>query len=96
VAVLAHPLSFEPDLAALERATADLAALGLAGLEAEYGRYSPEQRQQLAGLARRQGLVATGGSDYHGAYKPDLQVGVGRGDLCVDDRVLDELADRRP
>jgi 3',5'-nucleoside bisphosphate phosphatase len=46
-------------------------------------------------LAGRHGLVATGGSDFHGTYKPDLQVGVGRGDLDVPDSVLGELAARR-
>ena len=50
----------------------------------------------LADLARRVGLVATGGSDYHGTTKPDLSVGTGRGDLKVPDRVLGLLEDRRP
>ena len=50
----------------------------------------------LADLARRHGLVATGGSDHHGTYKPDLQVGIGRGDLEVPDETLEELAARRP
>ncbi|MBV9413163.1 MAG: phosphatase, partial [Acidimicrobiia bacterium] len=65
---------------------------GLAGIEAIYGRYEPADREGLADLARRHGLVATGGSDHHGTYKPDLQVGVGRGDLDVPDDVLEELA----
>ena len=46
-----------------------------AGIEAIYGRYSPRQRTELGNLARRFGLVATGGSDYHGATKPDLRGG---------------------
>jgi hypothetical protein len=64
-------------------------------LEAIYGRYSPEEREGLAGLAGRHRLVVTGGSDHHGTYKPDLQVGVGRGDLHVPDQALVELEDRR-
>ena len=96
VAVLAHPLStrLEPD--ALESAVAELAAVGLAGVEAIYGRYTPEERAGLAAMAGRLGLVAAGGSDYHGTYKPDLSVGVGRGDLEVPDSVLDDLEARRP
>ena len=50
----------------------------------------------MAALAGRHGLVVTGGSDHHGRYKPDLQVGVGRGDLDVADAVLDQLRDRIP
>lgn len=96
VAVLAHPLSLGLDPPALDSAVAELAALGLGGLEAVYGRYATEEREALAALARRHGLVATGGSDHHGTYKPDLSVGTGRGDLHVPDDVLDDLADRRP
>ncbi len=45
-------------------------------------------------MARRYGLVPTGGSDYHGSYKPGLELGVGRGDLNVPDDVLLELRAR--
>jgi 3',5'-nucleoside bisphosphate phosphatase len=67
----------------------------LAGLEAIYGRYSPDERRGLAELAGRHGLVVTGGSDHHGTYKPDLKIGVGRGDLDVPDTALAGLEDRR-
>ena len=65
------------------------------GIEATYARYQPEERDALASMARTHGLVATGGSDFHGTYKPDIQVGVGLGDLDVPDGVIDELAARR-
>ena len=96
VAVLAHPLSLGLEGDALEAAVVDMAAQGLAGLEALYGRYPPDVRAGLASLARGQSLAVTGGSDYHGTYKPDLRVGVGRGDLCVPDKLLDALEGRRP
>ena len=95
VPVLAHPFSLASEPAALERDVAELAAMGLAGLEAVYGRYAPEERDGLRAMAGRHGLVATGGSDYHGAYKPDLRVGVGLGDLEVPDTALEELRARR-
>lgn len=96
VPVLAHPRSLELEPAALRSTIEELAALGLAGMECEYGRYSPEDRSGLRDLASALGLVATGGSDHHGAYKPDLQVGIGRGDLDVPDTALDDLKARRP
>jgi len=96
VPVLAHPLSTGLDPADLEANVAEWAALGLGGVESIYGRYTPAERAGLTDLAHRTGLVATGGSDHHGSYKPDLRVGVGRGDLDVPDRVLDDLAARRP
>ena len=49
-----------------------------------------------AELERRHGLAITGGSDHHGTFKPDLQVGIGRGDLEVPDSVLDDLRARIP
>jgi predicted metal-dependent phosphoesterase TrpH len=61
--VLAHPFSyreFESRLPALIEA-------GLEGIEVYYGEYDAARRGQLAALARRHGLLATGGSDYHGA-----------------------------
>jgi predicted metal-dependent phosphoesterase TrpH len=94
-AVLAHPLSLGLAEGELASAVAELAEGGFAGLEAYYGRYTPEERARLVSLATASGLVATGGSDYHGTYKPDLSVGVGQGDLEVPDRALEELAARK-
>ena len=95
VPVIAHPLSLGLEPAALESAVKELADIGLAGLEAIYGRYTPDEREGLADVARRHGLVVTGGSDHHGSYKPDLRVGVGKGDLDVPDGALAALEDRR-
>jgi predicted metal-dependent phosphoesterase TrpH len=96
VAVLAHPLTLGQPPAQLERTVGELAGLGLGGLEAIYGRYSPEERSGLADLAARHKLAVTGGSDHHGTYKPEVRVGVGRGDLEVPDALLEDLAARRP
>jgi hypothetical protein len=95
VTSLAHPGSLGLDDVALELFVSRLAAAGLDGLECEYARYSPEQRAVYRAVAMRHHLVATGGSDYHGAYKPDLSVGVGRGDLAVPDDVVAQLEARR-
>lgn len=96
VVALAHPhtLGLEPE--ALDRAAGELAEMGFSGLECHYARYDPGAREALAAIARRHGLVATGGSDYHGLVKEGLAVGVGEGDLRVEDAVLDELQARRP
>jgi predicted metal-dependent phosphoesterase TrpH len=96
VPVLAHPLSLGLTPAATEATVAELVGYGLAGVESIYGRYSVAEREAMAALAGQHGLVATGGSDHHGRYKPDLQVGIGRGDLNVPDRVLDDLRERIP
>ena len=96
VTVLAHPTSLGFEGPALERFVAGLAADGLDGMECEYGRYTPELRVALGAIAGRLGLAVTGGSDYHGRYKPDLALGSGLGDLAVPDALLDALEARRP
>lgn len=66
VPVLAHPFS----VGGVESVLDSLVPAGLAGLEVDYGEYSPEDRETLRQIAVRRGLIATGGSDYHG---PDLR-----------------------
>ena len=92
--VLAHPTTLELEPAALRSRLGELRDLGLVGMECVYGRYAVEERQAMARLASELGLVATGGSDHHGTYKPDLSVGTGRGDLDVPDAALEELRAR--
>jgi predicted metal-dependent phosphoesterase TrpH len=95
VAVLAHPLSTGLSFPHLERMVAELAEGGLDGIEAVYASYAPDQRANLRRMATRTGLVATGGSDFHGSFKPGLFVGTGRGDLNVPDEMLEALEARR-
>ncbi len=90
-AVLAHPLTLGVEGGELSALLEELAAQGLDGLEAHYGAYGPTTRRSLATVARRHGLIPSGGSDYHGRFKPDTRLGVGRGDLVVPDEVLAEL-----
>jgi 3',5'-nucleoside bisphosphate phosphatase len=94
--VLAHPLTLGLEPSELDRLLGELSAAGLAGLECHYSRYSVEERQLLAAMAGEHDLVATGGSDFHGRFKPDISVGTGMGDLDVPDSALAELAGRRP
>lgn len=96
VTVLAHPLTLGLEGAALDGAVGELAASGFSGIEAYYGRYTPEERAALVTLAERHDLVATGGSDYHGGVKAGLCVGRGEGDLEVPDDALVALEGRRP
>lgn len=94
VPILGHPhtlgISRAEDMARVLR---ELGGHGLVGLEAIYSSYHRHEREGYSDLARRFGLVPTGGSDYHGSYKPGLEVGLGYGDLYVPDSVVDELAE---
>jgi predicted metal-dependent phosphoesterase TrpH len=95
VVSLAHPLTLGLEPRRLESFAEELSDAGFSGFEAIYSQYTPEQRSDLTRIARGAGLVPTGGSDYHGTFKPGLSVGLGNGDLDVPELVLEELAARR-
>lgn len=96
VTSIAHPLTICAEASSLRVMLEELGEVGLAGVEVYYSEHPPAIRSQLADVASDLGLVATGGSDYHGSGKPGLQIGSGHGDLTVPDTVLEELAARRP
>jgi hypothetical protein len=91
VPVIAHPHTLNLRADQFASGFSDLVDHGLGGIEAYYGEYTPELRVKLADICSRLGIVATGGSDYHGRYKPHLSIGTGRGDLTVPDLALDNL-----
>lgn len=62
LAVMAHPLT----LPNYEGLIQELAAAGLAGIEVHYPGHREYEIERLKQLAKKLGLVATGGTDYHG------------------------------
>jgi predicted metal-dependent phosphoesterase TrpH len=95
VAVWAHPLRGSAiDEARFHDELEELVAVGLDGMECWYSRFTADLRRKMVRTARKHGLIATGGSDYHGHYKPDLSVGVGVGDLQIPDEVFTQLRKR--
>ena len=65
--VLAHPFTVnDPQAMVIELKTA-----GLVGIEAYYNGYTADEIKRLVSLADRHGLIATGGSDYHGLDDSD-------------------------
>lgn len=94
-AVLAHPYQLKlATLADVEGLLSELAAIGLDGVEAIYSRHRPAERQAYAEMARRLGLIITGGSDFHGTYKPDINIVTGTGDLRVEHSLLGPVRER--
>ena len=59
---LAHPFT----VIGLEELMPQLVAAGLVGIETYYGSHPPTMTAICLSLARRYGLVPTGGSDFHG------------------------------
>lgn len=76
---LAHPVPPEDPLSDpkdLPTLLPELVEAGLAGLECFYPGYPPEATQRLLELAARFDLIPTGGSDFHGATKPEIELGM--------------------
>jgi hypothetical protein len=77
--------------ARLDRLVGALKADGLIGIEAIYSTYSAGEERQIRNLAEKYNLCISGGSDFHGANKPGLDLAVGYGNLCVPDSVWEKL-----
>jgi len=65
LAVLAHPARID-----YEQLIRELLPFGLRGIEAYHPDHTARNRRELCGLARRVGLLVTGGSDFHGPNSP--------------------------
>jgi hypothetical protein len=91
VPVLAHPSWLGRPNNGVFKTCERLKAEGLMGIEVHYSTHKPEQTAEYLDTARRLDLLVTGGSDFHGVTKPDIDVGVGRGSLTVPEKLLEPL-----
>ncbi len=88
VPVLAHPLQYKMTDAELCELVSSLCELGLAGIEVYYSTHKPADTAYLSRLADRFGLLYSGGSDFHGSRKKNLDLGTGYGHLYVPETIL--------
>lgn len=91
IPVLAHPLLYHLPENQLKELIVSLKASGLMGLEAVHSTNISNDESYLRGLASKYELITTGGSDFHGAVKPDIQIGIGKGNLSIPYSVLEQL-----
>ena len=95
VAVLAHPLQLKARSdEELEALIGGLVDAGLQGMECYYRNHTPEVTRNFLLLAKRFGLIPTGGSDFHGASRPHIHLGTGEGNLKVPMECWDSLVSR--
>ena len=74
----------------------ELASAGkIDGAEVWHQSANDEQRDRLLKIAEEHNLITTGGSDFHGKSKPNLELGTGYGKLSVGDWVLEDLKAKR-
>ncbi|MCM1113176.1 MAG: Cof-type HAD-IIB family hydrolase [Muribaculum sp.] len=91
VPILAHPILYGLGHQALDTLVGELKSVGLMGIEALYSTYTPADERQIRALADKYHLLISGGSDFHGANKPGLDLAVGYGGLHVPFSVLQDI-----
>ena len=95
VPVLAHPATLKLTGPELEDCLEKLVSQGLAGIEVHWAKHTEEQRTEYGRLAVRYNLVVTMGSDFHGATKPGIELGMGFTGEVDAERILEGLSARR-
>ena len=94
--VLAHPIRLGlRNVQAEEAFVRELHDAGLRGIEVFHSDHRPADMERYGGFAQKYDLLVTGGSDFHGANKPQISLGTGlRGNLNIPLAVLNDLRAR--
>lgn len=87
IAVVAHPYNLIKNDMESGKLLTQLSKIGLDGIEAYYPTHSRKFRKQLIFLADKNGLLVTGGSDYHGTIRRGTTLAGGKGVSVPDELV---------
>ena len=99
VAICAHPTQLRlPNLARVEHVLKDLVDVGLDGVEVIHSDHRPYDVKFLDAFATKYRLLKGGGSDFHGAIKSNVKLGLARSRTiprAYYDAIVARLAERR-
>ncbi|MDO5539495.1 MAG: PHP domain-containing protein [Eubacteriales bacterium] len=95
IPILAHPMLYRFSEETLHDLLSSLKEAGLIGIEAIYSTHTCQQERLVRKLAKHHNLILSGGSDFHGSNKPDIDLGCGRGNLVIPYEILQNLRNRR-
>lgn len=96
IPVLAHPITMEMDMRYLHDQIRAWKTMGLKGLEVYYSEYSKDQEATMQSISEQEGMLKTGGSDFHGPTKPDISLGKGKGKLKIPWACFQGILDFQP
>lgn len=91
ISVMAHPFLYGLDNNELDKMLYYCKKAGLDGIECFYSTHSENQMRLIKKLSKIHNLCVSGGSDFHGKNKPNIDLGDGCGNLLVEEIVLDKL-----
>lgn len=85
--VLAHPKLYSNSLREVERLVKELKEVGLLGIEVNYPSFTFEERKNYNELAKKHNLLITGGSDFHGHNRENIEIGTSGIDIFEMDKI---------
>ncbi len=91
VSVLAHPTLYHMDYYEVADMCRSLISYGLDAIECMYSTYTPSQQKKIKQIADNLQLLPSGGSDFHGANKENIALGIGKGNLKIPYQYLKDL-----
>jgi 3',5'-nucleoside bisphosphate phosphatase len=92
IPVLAHPILLGiKENETLEGMIAVLTEMGLKGIEVYYPEHTKNLIEYYSRLASHYNLLMTGGTDFHGDIKPEIKMGIGKGNFFVPYELYEKL-----
>jgi len=91
IAILAHPNRYGLDLNKMEEVIVNFKNLGIDGIEAIYSSHNEQTEKFFKSIAVKYNLKISGGTDFHGANKPNIDLGYGFGNLQIPIKILEDL-----
>ena len=94
IPVFAHPMLYPASKSKIDELVGMLKEAGLCAIEGFYSTYSTSDENFVKSLADKYHLLLSGGSDFHGANKVGIDLGVGYGKLYIHDSILEKIKKR--
>lgn len=69
----------------------ELQNVGLDGIEAYYPSFTKQEEAEVNEYVRNLGLISSGGTDYHGLYRLNNELGIGDGSFMVPDKLVEDF-----
>jgi len=91
LAYLAHPGIYKLEDDRFASLLNSLISRGLDGIEVYYSTHTEEETAGFLRVAREYHLAISGGSDFHGSNKPDIELGSGKNNLELPESLWTEM-----
>lgn len=92
---VAHPHLIKISDEELEEFLKELKGYGLDGIEGYYTDYTPDMQEKFQAMAKKLGLMISGGTDFHAQMKPHISIGTGLGNMKIPYEVLKKIKEKR-